>query len=142
MKILVFVVLAVLIALVLLRRRTPPQPKSTANAVNRRQKAASKNAGTSTNKPYRSTSIKCGDNPCAEARALEGQRFLLGRAPQLPLAKCDVKACTCKYIHHADRRNDQGDRRQPMALRTNLYGRAGKTERRRGSDQAGRRLGE
>lgn len=42
---------------------------------------------------------------CGAAKALEGVRFLASEAPRLPLASCAVQ-CTCRYQHHADRRQD------------------------------------
>ena len=40
---------------------------------------------------------------------LETQRFLSSEAPLLPLAGCTEKACQCRYVHYADRR--ERDRR-------------------------------
>ena len=42
---------------------------------------------------------------------LETQRFLSSEAPLLPLAGCTEKACQCRYVHYADRR--ERDRRHP-----------------------------
>ena len=73
--------------------------------------------------PYRATSIVCGENACAEAKTIDGKRFLVDDTPQLPLSLCDAERCDCKYAHHEDRRDDDGgDRRGPdTSLRTTLY---------------------
>ncbi|MEW6120449.1 MAG: hypothetical protein AB1593_10220 [Pseudomonadota bacterium] len=48
---------------------------------------------------------------CSAARRIEGQRFLSGEAPGLPVPGCSHAHCTCSYVHHDDRRQD--DRRNP-----------------------------
>ena len=60
---------------------------------------------------FRSVSIDAGDNCCAAASALRGQRLLLSEAPRLPLADCDRADCTCSFIYFADRRDSAADRR-------------------------------
>jgi hypothetical protein len=59
--------------------------------------------------PYHAVSVEHGLFVCAEAKKVEGIRFLSREAPPLPFRKCDSEQCTCRYRHHADRR--QGDRR-------------------------------
>ena len=58
---------------------------------------------------HHAVSIATGPRCCAGARELRGQRFLSRDAPKLPLKDCDRGDCTCRYVHHQDRR--QGMRR-------------------------------
>ena len=59
--------------------------------------------------PYHAVSVVPGLFGCAESKKVEGVRFLSKEAPSLPFKGCDSDQCTCRYQHHADRR--QGDRR-------------------------------
>lgn len=63
---------------------------------------------------YHSVSIKFESNACMAARELEGKRFLSAAAPRLPLADCNVHECSCRFVHHKDRRSGR-DRRSPFA---------------------------
>lgn len=87
--------------------------------------------------PFRAVSIRAGSGPCAAAKALEGERFLIGTVPHIPLADCGSKSCTCKYVHHEDRRHPDDERRAPAALTTDLYASTGNENRR--SRKRGRR---
>ena len=59
---------------------------------------------------WHAVSVAPGYHCCAEAKALEGQRFLSRDAPPLPLKDCNRGAeCSCRYEHHEDRR--KGPRR-------------------------------
>jgi hypothetical protein len=60
--------------------------------------------------PYHAVSIKAGPGCRATAQKYGDRRFLSGEAPPLPQPTCDAKACTCRYVHHQDRR-DGFDRR-------------------------------
>jgi hypothetical protein len=60
--------------------------------------------------PYHAVSIKAGQGCRRTAQKLRGQRFLAGEAPPLPQPTCNVSACTCRYVHHEDRR-EVDDRR-------------------------------
>ena len=51
--------------------------------------------------------------PCNAVTALGDKRFLSHEAPDLPLADCDRDKCTCRYLHHRDRRS-QEERRLPF----------------------------
>jgi hypothetical protein len=59
---------------------------------------------------FHAVSIRPGIFACKAARDLEGQRFLSGSAPRIPLSGCDASDCTCRFSHHADRRAGE-DRR-------------------------------
>lgn len=52
----------------------------------------------------------CAGNPaCESVRQFGHTRFLSREAPGLPVSGCSVSSCTCSFIHHDDRRDD--DRR-------------------------------
>ena len=97
----------------------------------RPQKVATQTVANASN-PFRAVSIKAGSAACAEVQALEGERFLIGTVPHIPLAECGSKSCTCKYVHHEDRRHPDDERRAPAALTTDLYASTGNEERRGG----------
>jgi hypothetical protein len=61
---------------------------------------------------FHAVSIRPGLFACKAARRLEGQRFLSGSAPRIPLPDCDAQDCTCRFSHHADRR--AGDDRRSL----------------------------
>ena len=48
---------------------------------------------------------------CAAAYAIEGERFLAGATPRIPLPECDAPVCNCHFVQHNDRRLS-GNRRQ------------------------------
>lgn len=57
--------------------------------------------------PFHAVSVKADwRRPCRAARELGERRFLAGEAPTLPLPGCNGAACTCRYEHHDDRRED------------------------------------
>lgn len=55
--------------------------------------------------PYHAVSIAPGIGCCQAAQSLTGMRFLSAEAPQTPLPGCTAKSCTCRYVHHEDRRS-------------------------------------
>jgi hypothetical protein len=57
--------------------------------------------------PYHCVSIRFGPNCCQQVRAIDGQRFLAGSAPQLPLPGCEAASCDCRYVHYDDRRAEE-----------------------------------
>jgi hypothetical protein len=88
---------------------------------------------------YRAVSIKSRNESCAAAKALGDQRFLVKSAPTLPLPDCDRAPCHCSYVHHADQRAVDEDRRSVHSLQTELYTRTAERERR---NRRGRRKGD
>jgi hypothetical protein len=54
--------------------------------------------------PWHAVSIVLHTGACAKARSMSRARFLSLDAPTLPLEGCTSKACTCRYLHHQDRR--------------------------------------
>jgi hypothetical protein len=61
--------------------------------------------------PYHAVSIKAGPNCAKTALQYGQQRFLSREAPVLPLPTCNSTGCTCRYLHHDDRRSGD-DRRE------------------------------
>jgi hypothetical protein len=49
---------------------------------------------------------------CDAAKRVGTKRFLPGEAPAIPMPGCDATRCTCRYVHHEDRRHS--DRRNPF----------------------------
>jgi len=50
---------------------------------------------------------------CKAVRRFADRRFLSGQAPEIPVPGCDAAECSCRYVHHKDRRHM--DRRNPRA---------------------------
>jgi hypothetical protein len=63
--------------------------------------------------PFRAVSIVPAESGscCPTCDAFAGRRMLLRHAPQLPIARCEAPECTCRYRHHADRRERGPGRR-------------------------------
>lgn len=130
---LVGVFLLVLILRSGLRKPQREQPSAASRAPQAKKPATPQN-------PFRATSIVAGPNACEAAKRLGEKRFLVAakEVPQLPLPDCDQSKCTCKYAHHADRREKvSDDRRGPPGLRSQLHGHSGEEDRR--SKKRGRR---
>lgn len=60
---------------------------------------------------YHCVEVRPRGDPCEAAKQLGRTRFLSDEAPRLPLPGCTAQPCSCRYLHHADRR--QEDRRNP-----------------------------
>ena len=87
---------------------------------------------------FHAVSIRYSDDACDAVKRLDGQRFLAGAAPGIPVPGCDAPRCRCGFVHHDDRRRDE-DRRNPY---TQGFG-AGESgqyrrERRSGRDRRSR----
>jgi hypothetical protein len=84
--------------------------------------------------PYHAVSIKAGPYCQRTAQEYGKRRYLSREAPPLPQPTCDTRNCSCRYLHHDDRRTGQdrrlrdvwdpasrqakgGDRRQPGGRR-------------------------
>jgi len=89
------------------RANSPPTPEHASTASNRK-------------KDFGAVSIKTGPQACSAARYLEDKNFLSSLAPALPLSKCDISDCRCKYEYHKDRRSED-DRRYPSAIRRGMF---------------------
>jgi len=99
------IVLVLLIAVWLFLRK-----RQATNSEEARPTARSNRA----NSPYHAVSIKFPSNACKAAREMEGRRFLSTAAPRLPLPNCQSLECSCRFVHHKDRRAGR-DRRSPFA---------------------------
>jgi hypothetical protein len=55
---------------------------------------------------WHAVAIVPGATHCQAVEAIKGRRILSSEAPILPLPKCDVAVCKCKYRHHEDRRGE------------------------------------
>jgi len=87
------------------------------------------------NTAYHAVSIKFSSSACAAAKDMQGRRFLSTAAPKLPLAGCQNLDCSCRFVHHQDRRTGK-DRRSPFGP-SGLGGGTGKYEQelREGKDR-------
>jgi hypothetical protein len=63
---------------------------------------------------YHCVELRYRRDACDAVKRIGGKRFLPGEAPEIPLPGCDAAKCSCRYVHHADRRNS--DRRNPLPL--------------------------
>lgn len=101
----------------------------------RRRSVAAEPAAERVRNPYHCVAIRRGTKSCAAASRLEGRRYLPGEAPPLPLQNCDYAACSCRYAHFDDRREEQ--RRRGHALERGLLSAMGDIDRRRNGDRRG-----
>ena len=62
---------------------------------------------------WRSIKIRPGLMSCERVDDMAGQVFLSGEAPELPLANCSERNCTCHYVFLDDRRSGT-DRRTDL----------------------------
>lgn len=79
--------------------------------------------------PFHAVSIRHNGCACSVVSTVGSRRFLAARVPQLPLPSCDAPSCSCRYVHHPDRRR-QDNRRMVYSLRSDLYVLGGNNERR------------
>ncbi len=86
---------------------------------------------------YHAVTVAPGHRNCAAVRALRDRRFLSREAPALPLERCDVAECTCRYEHYDDRRKGH---RRAHDLGVSIDGYEG--DERRTRPKRGRRKGE
>lgn len=137
MEIAVIVILLALVVGLFIKTRGGPKKPTKSTGQSKIKKTAPSSEATSTaSKSYTAVTIVPGPDACEAVLTFDGKRFLSGDAPILPLADCGSSSCTCKYVHHEDRRDISDDRRQAFSLRTDLHGSAGEEERRQ---RAGRR---
>ena len=59
--------------------------------------------------------VRFSDNACDAIKRIGATRFLSGEAPEFPVPGCDAATCSCRYVHHKDRRHE--DRRNPYPMR-------------------------
>ena len=92
-----------------------------------------------TRKSYHCVEVRSGIPACKAAQHFGSTRFLSDEAPLLPASGCTMPKCTCSYIHHDDRRED--DRRNPYGGWSNappaIVGeRRSRTDRRKSQESA------
>ncbi len=63
---------------------------------------------------FRAVGVRPGKDCCQGAVQMSDLRFLVGKAPKLPLPGCDAASCDCRYAHYSDRRREI-DRRRTVA---------------------------
>ena len=130
-----FIVVAVLllVGVLWMRSRTAPGAEHKADRAYLKKKLQEKRRQSTAiaQNPYAAVSIRPGQGACAAAKALRQTRFLPSEAPLTPLADCNARHCECRYVHYADRRSGDDDRRSISAAGADSYARAGKPERRR-----------
>jgi len=106
-------------ACVFLLRRSPPPARANGARAKPTPSDRANKQGESTQ--YQAVSIMTPMNCCGSVRELHGKRYLVREAPRLPLATCDISACKCGYMRYPDRRVDEGDRRGPPGLKSELF---------------------
>lgn len=133
------ILLAVVIVLVLLKMRASPKKKTGSRATKNKGHKVSAAGKRKIAKAhdFPSVSIQFGPSACPTVKALTEKRFLANEAPTVPLENCNSANCTCKYVHHDIRREQDDDRRAPSSLRTTLHETSGKPERRHGGKRRG-----
>lgn len=58
-------------------------------------------------KTYHCVEVQKGFPACKAVQDLGAVRFLSDEAPSLPLSGCTEGKCTCSFVHHDDRRDDE-----------------------------------
>lgn len=89
--------------------------------------------GVAAQKRYHCVEVRAGTPACEPVLQFGQTRFLSDEAPVLPVQGCSVQQCTCGYVHHDDRREDD-DRRHPYGQWANMPP-AGSGERRSRRDR-------
>jgi hypothetical protein len=110
------------------RSSAPPRPT---------QRTKTPKSGTKTTGRYAGVSLWPCLEACPAAWKLQGERFLAGQKPALPLADCDQAACDCRFREHDDRRADD-DRRDNWGRFGGFSPQYGKSERRTGPNRRAR----
>lgn len=109
--------------------RVPPPTKK---KVSVRKQAPRRAKDISPGNPFRAVSIVAQEQQCAASKALAGKYYLVEAedVPSLPLPACDLSKCSCRYAHHKDRRQDEGDRRTISGIQAEMHQHNGNEERR------------
>jgi hypothetical protein len=79
----------------------------------RRSALAARRNAHNTQNSFHCVEVFTGVHGCEAAQLLVNSRFLSDEAPRLPVSGCTAIKCTCSYIHHEDRR-EEDDRRYPF----------------------------
>ena len=129
MEVVSVVTVLIVAAFIVVAYRLISANRSSTVSKNAKQTSARKQRTRPTKRsPYRATSIVCEGNTCSAVKGLLNVRFLNldNVMPSIPVSGCNVGFCKCKYVHHADRRDNHGDRRVPHSLQTELYEQKGR----------------
>lgn len=81
------------------------------HAARQKRRLAARSSRQAVRSSYHCVEVKTGLHACETAHRLGGVRYLSDEAPVLPVSGCTAHKCTCRYVHHDDRRDD--DRRNP-----------------------------
>ena len=114
-----------------LRVKNRPRRSLSPRATQRTQAAGS---ATVTTGRYAGVSLWPCLEACPAAWKLQGERFLSGEKPTLPLAACDQATCDCRFREHDDRRAEE-DRRDNWGRFGGFSPEYGKDERRAASNR-------
>jgi hypothetical protein len=83
----------------------PPASTPSKQAATSKITPAKKPASPSANKTkWYAVSVIPGKRCCLAAKQMARKRWLSADAPRLPLERCDLRTCECRYQHHTDRR--------------------------------------
>ena len=119
MELFLAVLVVIIGAAVFLMRRSPAPARATNSRTKPPPADRANKQGESTR--YQAVSIMTATTCCGGAQEIEGKRYLVREAPKLPLAACDNTTCKCGYMRYPDRREDEGDRRGPPGLKSELF---------------------
>ena len=131
MTLTVLIAIGAIAAVLLLKGMIAPKPAARAANIppGRVTKKTAKNAAPA-RLPFHAVSCRSGAGSCEAVEEINGQRFLVEDAPQLPLDACTKERCKCKYLHHQDRRDDDGGRRALYGIQSEFYEYTSKHDRR------------
>lgn len=62
---------------------------------------------------YHCVELRFRRDACDAVKRIGAMRFLPAEAPEIPVPGCDAAKCSCRFVHHEDRRHS--DRRNPVA---------------------------
>jgi hypothetical protein len=79
--------------------------------------------------PFHAVSIRHSGLACSTVIAVGERRFIADKVSHFPLPNCNVPSCSCRYVHHEDRR-ELDERRIFYSLQSDHHALAEKTERR------------
>lgn len=99
-----------------------------------REKAAL--TGSVTKNPHAAVSLWPCLEACPAAWKIQGERFLVGKEPFLPLTGCNQSNCTCRYTEHDDRRTGE-ERRDNWGRFGGIEPHAGNDKRESDTDRRG-----
>jgi hypothetical protein len=99
----ILIAVALLIALALWWRHGTKRQRSRAARVPDRKR---------TSDSYHCVELRFGRDACDAVKRIGAKRFLPGESPEIPVPGCDASKCSCRYVHHEDRRHS--DRRNPF----------------------------